>query len=145
MVVAKCTMQMPEEFLLKASRLAERTDEIMPKVLRAGGDVVLAKAKSNLRAVVGSRTKFKSRSTGELASALGVSPAKLDRNGNYNVKIGFAEPRHGGGSNAKLANIIEYGKRGQPAKPFLKPAKSQSKAEAIAAMIHALESEVDGV
>ena len=143
--MAKCTMQMPEEFLLKVSRLAERTDEIMPKVLQAGGDVVLARAKSNLLAVVGSRTKYKSRSTGELASSLGVSPAKLDRNGNYNVKIGFAEPRRGSGSNAKLANIIEYGKHGQPAKPFLKPAKSQSKAEATAAMIRTLESEVDGV
>lgn len=142
--MAKATMQMPEEFLLKVSRLAERTDEIMPKVLQAGGEVVLARAKSNLRAVVGSRTKHKSRSTGELASSLGLSPAKLDRNGNYNVKIGFAEPRRDGGSNAKLANIIEYGKHGQPAKPFLKPAKSQSKGLATEAMIHKLESEVDG-
>lgn len=148
--MAKATFQLPEEFLLKVSRLAERTDEIMPKVLQAGGEVVLARAKSNLRAVVGSRTKYKSRSTGELVSSLGLSPAKLDRNGNYNVKIGFAEPRRGGAgrsrasSNAKLGNIIEYGKHGQPAKPFLKPAKSQSKAAATEAMIRKLESEVDG-
>jgi hypothetical protein len=30
-----------------------------------------------------------------LVSALGVSPARLDRKGNYNVKIGFREPRRG--------------------------------------------------
>lgn len=143
--MAKATFQMPEEFLLKLSRLSERTDEIMPKVLQSGGEVVLARAKSNLQTLVGSRTKYKSRSTGKLASALGVSPAKLDRNGNYNVKIGFSEPRNDGESNAKLANIIEYGKHGQPAKPFLKPAKSQSKVEATAAMISTLESEVDSI
>ncbi len=53
----------------------------------------------------------------------------VTREGNHNIKVGFAEPRSGGGSNAKLANILEYGKHGQPAKPFLKPAKSASNVE----------------
>jgi hypothetical protein len=43
------------------------------------------------------------------------------------VKIGFKEPRRNGESNAKIANIIEYGKSGQPPKPFLKPARSASR------------------
>ena len=47
-----------------------------------------------------------------------------------------------GGSNAKLANILEYGKHGQPAKPFLKPAKSASRAECIRVMKQKLEEEV---
>ena len=74
------------------------------------------------------------RSTGELERSIGLSPVKLDRNGNYNIKIGFSEPRSDGGSNAKLANIIEYGKHGQPAKPFLKPAKSTTKSACIEKM-----------
>ena len=101
------------------------------------------KLKSNLSSVVGKNTKVKSRSTGELESALGVSPAKQDRDGNFNVKIGFAEPRSDGGSNAKIANILEYGKHGQPPKPFLKPAKSRSKGACIEAMTNKLESEIE--
>ncbi|GAA4654054.1 hypothetical protein GCM10023142_11920 [Anaerocolumna aminovalerica] len=141
--MAKVDFKMPEEFLLKVSRLAEKTDEIIPKVLEAGAEVVYDKVKSNLSSVVGKNTKVKSRSTGELESALGVSPAKQDRNGNFNVKIGFAEPRSDGGSNAKLANILEYGKHGQPPKPFLKPAKSRSRGACIEAMTNKLESEIE--
>jgi hypothetical protein len=48
-----------------------------------------------------------------------------------------------GSSNAKLANIIEYGKHGQPAKPFLKPAKTASRQECIDAMTKALDGEVE--
>ena len=143
--MAKVDFKMPEEFLLKVSRLAEKTDEIIPKVLEAGAEVVYDKVKSNLASVVGKSTKVESRSTGELESALGVSPAKQDREGNFNVKIGFKEPRSDGGSNAKIANILEYGKHGQPPKPFMKPAKSQSKNAAIEAMKAKFESEADGV
>jgi hypothetical protein len=66
--VAKVEVKMPEEFLLKLSRLGERTDEIIPRVLEVGGEVVLSKVKSNLQAVIGSGTKYPSRATGELVS-----------------------------------------------------------------------------
>jgi HK97 gp10 family phage protein len=141
--MAKVDFKMPDNFLLKVSRLAEKTDEIVPKVLEAGAEVVYSKVKSNLASVVGKNTKIESRSTGELESALGVSPAKQDREGNFNVKIGFKEPRSDGGSNAKIANILEYGKHGQTPKPFLKPAKSKSKDACIEAMTDKLESEID--
>jgi len=137
-------MQMPTEFLERISALGEKTDEIVPRVLDEGGKVMLAKVKGNLQAVIG-KGKYKSRATGELVNALGVSGARMDREGNYNVKVGFAEPRRDGESNAKLANIIEYGKHGQPARPFLKPAKSAAKAECMQAMIDALQREVDGI
>jgi len=143
--VAKVEIKMPEEFLLKLSSLADRTDEIIPKVLEAGGDIVLSKVKNNLSSVVGNGTKEESRSTGELESSLGLSPAKQNRNGDWDVKVGFAEPRSDGGSNAKIANIIEYGKHGQPPKPFLKPAKSQSKNACVNAMNVKFEQEVYGI
>lgn len=143
--MAKAEMKMPEDFLLKISRLGDQTDKIIPKVLEAGGKVVLDKVKSNLSSVVGKNTKIESRSTGELESALGLSPALIDRNGNFNVKVGFSEPRSGGGSNARIANILEYGNHGQVPKPFMKPAKSASKSAAVAAMQARFESEVNGV
>lgn len=143
--MAKVTMKMPEDFLQKVSRLNDKTDEIIPRVLKAGGAVVLDKVKSNLNSVVGRDTKYPSRSTGELSAALGISPALQDRDGNHNVKVGFSEPRRDGSSNAKIANIIEYGKSGQPAKPFLKPAKSRSRKPCIEAMKAKLDEEVNRI
>jgi len=143
--MARGSYKMPEDFLLKVSTLAEKTDEIIPKVLEAGGEVVKAKVKANLQATVGSDTKLPSRSTGELIDALGVTPAGVDRNGNYDVKVGFDEPRKDGESNAKLANILEYGKSGQAAKPFLKPAKTASRKACIEAMKRKLEEEISKI
>ena len=141
--MARMEMKMPEDFLLKVSRLNEKTDEILPKVLEAGGQVVLERVKSNLSAVVGKGTKIPSRSTGELENALGLSPAKPKRDGSgWDIKVGFAEPRSDGNSNAKIANILEYGRHGQPPKPFLKPAKTQSRKACIETMKSKLDEEV---
>lgn len=141
--MAKVDIKMPEEFLQKLSRLGSDFDAVAESVLEAGGEVVLTRVKGNLAGVVGQGTKYDSRSTGELEAALGLSPAKLNRDGNHDIKIGFVEPRKDGGSNAKLANILEYGRHGQPAKPFLKPAKTQSKSAAISAMQQKFEEEVE--
>lgn len=141
--MAKVDVKLPEDFLLKLSQLGNKTDEICEKALEVGGEVVLEKVKENLSAVIGSGTKYDSRSTGELEQALGLSSVKQDRDGNHNIKIGFSEPRSGGDSNAKIANIIEYGKHGQPAKPFLKPARTSSRKACISAMQRTLEQEVE--
>ena len=141
--MARVDVKMPDEFLKRMSRLGSNFDSIAETVLEAGGEVVLEKTKSNLASVIGSGTKYDSRSTGELESSLGLTGVKMDRNGNFNIKVGFSEPRRDGGSNAQLANIIEYGKSGQPAKPFLKPAKSASKKQCIEAMKQAFETEVE--
>ncbi|EEO2744243.1 HK97 gp10 family phage protein [Listeria monocytogenes] len=140
--MAKVDIKMPDDFLLKISKLGSDFDPVAEKVLKAGGEVVFKRTKSNLSAVIGKGTKHESRSTGELEKALGVTSVRLDRNGNHNIKIGFSEPRPDGGSNAKIANILEYGKHGQPAKPFLKPAKSASKSECISVMKNTFEEEV---
>ena len=106
--MAKADVKMPDEFLARISRLGSQTDSIAEKVLQAGGEVALAKVKSNLKSVVGSGTKGKSRSTGELERSLGLSPVRVDKHGNHNIKVGFSEPRTDGSSNAKIANILEY-------------------------------------
>ena len=141
--VAKAEVKLPEELLTKLSRLGQNTDAVAEKVLQAGGKVVLDKVRDNLESVIGSDTKRKSRSTGELLSSLGLSPVLVNRNGNHDVKIGFAEPRSDGESNAKLANILEYGKSGQPPKPFLQPARSASKKECMRVMEEALKEEIE--
>ena len=144
--MAKADAFLPEDFILALSRLEARTDEIVPKVLEAGGKVVLDAVRTRLRAVIGQGTKKPSRSTGELVDALGLTPARLNRNGDYDVKVGFDEPRKGkGDSNAKLASILEHGKHGQSPRPFLKPAKIASRETCIARMRQVFEEEVGKV
>jgi len=154
--VAKAEIKMPEEFLLKVSRLGDQTDAIIAKSIEAGGKVVLAKVRSNLRSVIGKGLKFKRRSTGELEGALGLSPVKIDRKGVHNAKVGFNEPRrkqyaakgkrsYYSITNAMLATVLEYGKHGQPAKPFLKPAKTASRKPCQEEMRRALEEEIERI
>jgi len=153
MVIAKADIRMPENFLLAVSRLGDQTDTIIAKSIEAGGNVVLDKVRGNLRSVVGKGTKYKSRSTGELEGALGLSPVKVSRKGIHNAKVGFNEPRRkqyaakGKRSyytitNAMLATVLEYGKPGQPGKPFLKPAKTASRKPCLDAMQKTLDEEV---
>lgn len=140
--MAKADFKLPEDFLLQISRLNEQTDVVLPRVLEAGGEVAEKAFRASLSGAIGRNIKGKRKSTGRLLEALGVTPAKLDRDGNYNVKVGFSEPRVGGGSNAKIANILEYGRSDQPARPFLKQAKSTARKPCIDAMKTKLEEEL---
>ena len=54
--MAKCDVKMPEDFLLKLSRLGSNMDSIAETVLEAGGEVVLEKVQGNLAAVIGAGT-----------------------------------------------------------------------------------------
>ncbi len=143
--MARAQVKKPEEYLLRLSRLGSNIDTVAEKMLNAGGEVVLDKIKSNLSEVIGSETKERSRSTGELLRSLGLSSVKQDRDGNLNIKVGFSEPRSDGSSNAKIAAILEYGKTGQPPKPFLKPAKTSSRRKCIDAMKRVLDEEVGDI
>jgi hypothetical protein len=112
--VAKAQIKLPNDFAERLSKLGNKTDEIIPRVLEAGGEVVLEKVKSNLESALSGE------STGKLSRSLELSKARLNRGGNYDLKVGFSEPRLDGGSNAKIANILEFGKHGQPPKPSLR-------------------------
>lgn len=137
--------KMPDELIAKLTRLGNKTDEVCEKALKAGAEVAEKAVASNLSAVIGKGTKQPSRSTGQLQKALGTSPVKVDAKGNYDIKVGFSGPRADGSSNAKIANILEYGKSGQPPRPFLKPAKSKSRRQVMSVMSETLEREMNDV
>lgn len=135
--MAKVTVKMPDDFLKKLSKLGNKTDEITAKCLEAGADVVLDKVKNNLHA------SLSGNSTGELEHSLGISSVRQDKSGNSNIKIGFTENRSDGKSNAMLANVLEYGKSNQIPRPFLEPARKQSRKDCQNKMIKVLEREID--
>lgn len=138
--MAKVSIQLPTAFMDQLTKIAAKTDTAIPKALEAGGKVVFEKMQANLRGAIGRDTKYKSRSTGKLLTALGVSPVKVNDEGNFDVKVGFSQGRNV--NNAMLANILEYGKHGQPPKPILKPTRASSRKPCIEAMQNVLNEEL---
>jgi hypothetical protein len=142
--IARLEVTLPEDFMAKLEGLGEKTDDIIEKALIAGGEVVKSVVAGKLASSIG-RTKFPSRSTGELQSSLGVSPVKVGRDGSLDCHVGFGEPRSGSGNNAMLGNLLEHGKSGQPPSPFMQPSKSASKSAAESAMAAVIDRELQGL
>lgn len=140
--MASIKFKMPDDFLDKIKNLGNNTDEVISKVLQAGAEVVESEMKNNLQGVIGKGTKQPSQSTGQLLASLGTAKVMQDRDGVFNVKVGFAENRNDGKSNAMIASVLEYGKSNQQAKPFIKPALKKCQDACINAMVRTLEEEV---
>ena len=143
--MGKIKIDFPDELVTKLAKLEGRTDEVMDRVMNAGAEAVKPIMASNLAGAIGRNTKRKSTSTGQLVSALGVSPVKTADDGSVDIKIGFNEPRQDGKRNAMIAGILEHGSSNQPARPFLSATKSAVKAPATQAMVDAFNREVDGL
>ena len=143
--MAKVTIEFPDDVVKKLAKLGTKTDEILEKTLRAGADVVKPVFEANLVGSIGRNTKRKSKSTGELADSLGISPVKSADDGSVDIKIGFAEPRKDGKRNAMIAGILEHGRSGQSARPFISATQNAVKGPATEAMVAAFNKEVDGL
>lgn len=134
--MAKCRIEYPESFSVSLEKIGANINQVCEEALKESGEDAEKIVKNNLVAAIGN-TKTESRSTGELVSSLGVSPVKVDKEGIINVKIGFKEPRrvqtaakgkrsYREATNAMIANVLEYGKHGQPAQPFIAKSKKQA-------------------
>ena len=143
--MATITIKLPDEFMNQLSEFDSRLEDIFTKSLEAGVEIAEKQAKANLKAVIGSGTKLPSESTGQLLGALGTSPVKRSSLGGFDIRVGFAEPRKDGGSNEMVANIIEYGKKGQAAKPFMKPAEDATKSKVKAKMEETFKAEAEKI
>ena len=143
--MAKVTVEFPDDIVQKLASLETRTDAVLEKTLQAGADVVKPVFQTKLASAIGRNTKRKSTSTGQLVSALGVSPVKTADDGSVDIKIGFNEPRQDGKRNTMIAGILEHGSSNQPARPFLSATKSAVKAPATQAMVDAFNKEVEGL
>ena len=143
--MATITIKLPDEFMNQLSEFDSRLEDIFTKSLEDGAEIAEKQAKANLKAVIGSGTKFPSEATGELLGALGTSPVKRSSLGGFDIRVGFAEPRKDGGANEMVANIIEYGKKGQAAKPFMKPAEDATKSKVKAKMEETFKAEAEKI
>ena len=143
--MARVQIKLPNDFIDALHSASSLIDNSAEQVLKAGANIVEPRMRSNLSAAIGSSTKQPSRSTGQLAKALGTAPVKVNSRGDYNVKVGFAENRDDGRANALIANVLEHGRSNQPARPFLAPTRSQTRRAAITAMKQTLAARIQQV
>ena len=143
--MARVQIKLPNDFIDALDSASNILDNSAEQVLKAGANIVEPRMRSNLSAAIGSNTKRPSRSTGQLAKALGTAPVKVNSRGDYNVKVGFAENRDDGRANALIANVLEHGRSNQPARPFLAPTRSQTKRAAIDAIKQTLATRIQQV
>ena len=143
--MARAQIQLPNAFIDALEAVSNVIESSAEEVLSAGANVVEPRLRANLTSAIGSNTKLPSRSTGQLASALGTTSVKVNSRGVYNVKVGFAENRRDGRSNALIANVLEHGRSNQAARPFLAPTRSQTRRPATEAMKQVLTVAIERV
>lgn len=142
--MARVHIQLPNNFIDALQAASTLLDAAAGDVLNAGAGVVEPRLRANLTAAIG-QGATPSRSTGQLLAALGTTSVKVNSRGEHNLKIGFAENRRDGRSNALIANVLEHGKSNQPARPFLTPTRSQTRRAATEAMKQALTARMNQV
>ena len=150
--MAKITFKAGEDFAIKLSALADRSEEIVAAALKAGAAPVADRIRANLEAnlkdqeYVGKREgvlfkKTYSKPTGALLKSFGITPVKKGADGWWTVKIGVEgyDPR--GIPNALKARVMESGSSAIRKRPFVRPAVNATKKAAVAAMQDVIDSE----
>lgn len=156
--MATVTIKLPDEFMNQISEFDSRLEDIFTKSLEDGAEIAEKQARANLKSALSGK------SSGQLLGALGTSPVKPSGLGSFDIRVGFNEPRtkKGGGTtykkklksgkvsnyeytNEMVANILEYGKKGQAAKPFMKPAEDATKSKVREKMKETFKAEAEKI
>lgn len=135
--MARMQVKLGEEYVRKLAQLSSGAEEAVKKGIKAGADIVADQVRANLNAVLSGT------SSGDLQASMGITPIKQDREGNWNAKVGFDGYGKDGTPNPLKAAALEYGtQRGQPARPFVRPAVTATEAAAQAAMELIIDEEI---
>lgn len=134
--------KVPVELMNKLNALSDDIDNIEDKMLAAATDVLKPEIENNLRKVI--RSGYE---TGALAASVSVKKKRTSKekaNIIYfkgTVKRTFKNGKTRTVRNNLKAAVLEYGKQGQPPRPFLRPAVNAKRMEMAEAMERIFESE----
>jgi HK97 gp10 family phage protein len=157
-IMARIAFKAGEDYALKLSRLGAETDTVAKKALFAAADIVTDKVRGNLSALP--TDKFRYLQNGDkfngltepekqdLSDSLGITPIQNDKNGDWNVKIGFdgygkrvTRKYPKGVPNQMLARAVESGSSVRKKTPFVRPAVNATKQQAQETMAKIIEEE----
>ena len=151
-----------DEYILKLAAVKENTKEIAGKAIYAGAEVIADQVKTNLNALSttddslalaayakNTPTYLTARAKEGLVKSFGVTPMSLDRNGYYNVKLGFdgyndviTKKYPQGQPNQLIARSCESGSSAMIKQPFMRTAVNTSRKKAETKMAEILDKEI---
>lgn len=105
--------------------LEEVPDSVLDEMLIAGAEIVADEQRKTAKSMLGE----KGRGRGITSNSIAVKKPQKSKNGGREISITFEGSRPNGNKtkrNAEVAFINEYGKRGQPAKQFIRIANEAS-------------------
>ena len=154
--MARMTFKSGDEFAIKLSRLASRSDEIAEKAIYKAAGIVADKIRANLQSnlddpeYVGKKggIMFKGMSyeqTGDLAASFGIASIKRDSSGGWNTKIGFDGYDSKGVPNQLKARVMESGSSTIKKRPFVRPAVNATKGRAKTEMEKVIHEETQKI
>lgn len=156
--MAKITFKVGEEYARKLSQLAAGSEEIAGKALRAGAGIIADEIRKNLTANLNDpasasksgSTMFKNlynETSGSLLESLGITPVSMDRDGVWNIKIGFGDPDYDpkGVSNLLKARVMESGSSTIRKRPFVRPALDAKEDAAKAEIEKVIDEEIEKI
>jgi len=134
--MAKITFKAGEDYCLKLSKLAARSDAIAKKAIYKGAGIVAEAIKSSLHDTVSDKA------TGDLENSIGISEMKNDGDG-WNAKIGVEGYDRKGTPNALKARVRESGTSTRKKRPFVRPAVKKIKPKAESVMGEVINEEIE--
>lgn len=165
MTLARIRFSRMKEYELKLSKLGDSDSikKIAERAIREGADIVADEAKSRIKAlksitsdeaisnwragVPGYITKPAKKA---LIESFGVTPMKKDKDGVYNVKLGFdgyndvkTKKYPNGQPNQLIARACESGSSAMIKQPFFRKAVQATKKRAEARMADILDKEIN--
>lgn len=114
----------PGDDIIKQLQQMADIDNIAPKCISAAAPVVKKALKKNLKS---------HRKTGDMEKSITNTKPKKNKQGWY-AKVYFSDEDRKGVSNSLKANIIENGKKGQAAHPFVTKTKNDCQSDVSQAM-----------
>lgn len=160
--MARMTVRGVQEYALKLSKLGRAGEAVAGKAIYEAAGIVADRIKANIEALpaVPDVENLKAYQSGEksqlsitqkkgLIESFGITKMELDGKGYYNVKLGFdgynnikTKKYPNGQPNQLIARVVESGSTYMDKKPFVRPAVTATKKDAIAAMQRIIDNEV---
>jgi len=157
--MARVSFMLSDDFALKISRLETRAEDIAKKAIYAGAKIVADKVAANLDALPTDKYRrlksdeklnvLSAEQKEDLKEGFGITPIKLDKDGNWSAKVGFdgygrypTKKYPKGLPNQLLARSIESGSSVRHKKPFVRPALNAVKNQVQEEMSRVAEEEI---
>lgn len=158
-------VKLPDELQHRFETAMSEMDDIAETALKAGATELYGPAAQRLATALSFPRYYPKRGTGELRGSFGTTPMQILKNGAYDIKVGFGEPRarqpsrrigrssKGGGyytaTNAMVGNILEHGHKGsrggQTPAPWWQPALKEGRKAAEEAIRKTVEGRLDEI